>query len=871
MGTPLQAARKLDSYGFNVLPASAGGKAPQVAWQRFQEHRTSDKLKVWFAGAKARNFWIMTGRISGIVVLDCDNEAAVEWWAARVGQEVLDETTAVKTANGIHFYFAYPDQLITNWSKHEDDIHFDLRSDGTGVIAPPSIHESGHEYKWIRDPASMVVAPDGLRRTGDDTRSGEGDGGRSHLTELLGRPPAKGGRNDWLARVAGHYAKTFYPLEDAYRTHVELANRQLADPLEEAEVLKTMESIWNAEFRKKDGKAGGEATLENGYLLGNGDEIFVQTRRKVGEQWTTDIQHWADFDIVAVGVVEDEEANRTYDVEINRKRQKDKKRALLPASKLSDSRALNPWLAEFGVTILPPDGMWPKLGSASSRLQRYIEAQSPPHFKVVDHLGWHVDGFVTHDGVIRQDGIHGFDRHQPNPRLRNWAPYRYGFADEKVAREVLAEVLTFHDQTVTAVFGAWWAACLLKPQVQAVTSQFPFMALEAPSESGKTTGFFSLMLALNGNTQGQVDPTRAALRDWMSAHQSGIVWVDDLSDTQHLMDLLRQATGEGSVGKKGEDRSTQEVVRLVAPICISGESLGLSLQKALVDRAVQLEVPSPTERRSLNNPDRLQWADIVDLKKRFPDLTDMAGTMVQLALRNEALIADIPKLAGEYGGRFGDKIGVLRMGARLLATMADDEALVERVDLWCAGQEALGNENTLTLKLIPQALARTNWQRRPLAAAGRWPSTPAFIDENDTVWFSPQALADWWGEVRHGRVEARTETAEMLAQQAKALGLGGAKGEGRKMFRLWDEGDRYHPSRTTDNRAYYWRLPLALSTFVLERSRQGTRISMSTVAPGSSERVTDGKGDRVTDSAGPSEGLMPTQIRLALEAEWRPE
>ena len=32
------------------------------------------------------------------------------------------------------------------------------------------------------------------------------------------------------------------------------------------------------------------------------------------------------------------------------------------------------------------------------------------------------------------------------------------------------------------------------------------------------------------------------MRDSISANQSGIVWIDDLSDTQHLMDLLRQAT-----------------------------------------------------------------------------------------------------------------------------------------------------------------------------------------------------------------------------------------------------------------------------------------------------------------------------------------
>lgn len=833
--TPVQHAADLDKHGFNVLPARHKGKAPQVPWQRFQDKRTSDKLKVWFSGSKARNYWVMTGRISGIVVLDCDNQAAEEFWAERIGRDLLDQTAAVKTRQGVHYYFKYPDRPVANWSEHGERIpgvHFDLRSDGTGVIAPPSVHESGHVYEWMRGPEQMGEAPGALRRTSEDRDDESGSSApRSLLTELLGRPPAGvGGRNVWLTKVAGHYAKHFRTMRDAYEEHVRNANDRLDEPLEGDELEKLIESIWKAEQRK-DGQD--QPNEENGFLVSGGDRLLTQIRKKTGDTWVTDLAPWGDFDIVAVGVVEDEDANRTYDVEIRRRRQGDLKRGLLPATKLARAETLFSWLGEFGVGILPPEQMWPRSGTGGERLRRYLESQDPPHFRVVDYLGWHEgDGFVTHEGVIRKDGTHGFNKYQPDPKLRNWAPYRYGFMDEKVVRRTLQDVLTFHDETVCAVFGAWWVACFLKPQIQAVTSQFPFMALEAPSESGKTTGFFSLMLQLNGNTQGQVDPTRAALRDWMSAHQSGIVWIDDLSDTQHLMDLLRQATGEGSVGKKGEDRSTQEVVRLVAPVVISGEALQLSQQKALVDRAIQLDVPSPTHRRSLKDPKRLQWADIVKMKERHPDLTEMAGTIVNMALQYEDNVSRIPELA-PVGGRFGDKIAILRFGARVLQDLSGLDWIEERVEDWCLQQDAIGNENTLTLKLLPTALAQTGWLSRPQGAEGRWPSTPVFWDEGErALWFSPQHLAQWWSEMKHGRIEKRTETVEALTQQGHALGLGGSSQ--RRRFSLG--GDR-------NKKTVYWSITGDLARAILNRSR----------------------------GEAPARGINVEQHRLALEARWEPE
>jgi hypothetical protein len=654
----------------------------------------------------------------------------------------------------------------------------------------------------------MVLAPTAVIDAEKAPNESGGGTARSQLAKLLSAPPkGEGGRNDWLTRVAGHYAKHFRATKDAYEEHVRSANERMEHPLDEAEMLKTLESIWESEQRKDLQEGAPSPDAENGWLIPGDYRLMTEVKIKQGDQVEWGIEEWADFDLRANGVVEDVDVERVYDVTIYRARKRDTMTARLPARTLADSRKLSAWLADFGVTIAQPPND-PIKQAHGVRLQRYLESQNPKHFAVVHSLGWHGDGFITHDGVIRSDGTHPHEDRKPDPKLRNWAPYRYGFADEEVVRSTLREVLTFHDETVCSVYGAWWAATFLKPQVHEVVSQFPFMALEAPSESGKTTGFFSLMLQLNGNTLGQVDPTRAVLRDSISAHQSGIVWIDDLSDTSYLMDLLRQATGEGTVGKKGEDRHQQEMVQLVAPICISGEALQLQGQKALLDRAVMIDVPSPTSRRSLKDPSRRQWDDILELKKRHPDLTTMSGTVVRMLLESAELVHDIPKLVPGSGGRFGDKIAVVRMGARLLDTLVGGDTHATRVDAWADVQEDMGSENTLTLKLIPAALRGTNWLQRPDAPNGRWPATPTFVDGRGTVWFSPQLLAAWWHEMRHGRIEPRTESEEALNDQARALGLGGEGG--RKRWKLGGDPNR---------KATYWRLTDELSDIVVSRSR----------------------------------------------------
>jgi hypothetical protein len=278
----------------------------------------------------------------------------------------------------------------------------------------------------------------------------------------------------------------------------------------------------------------------------------------------------------------------------------------------------------------------------------------------------------------------------------------------------------------------------------------------------------------------------AALRDKLAANESGIVWIDDLDEVEPLEQLLRQTTSFGSVSKKGEDRTTTVSVKLRAPVVLSGEHLAVTKQKALADRTLLLEVTSPTERTSLHDPSKLQWEDITETKRRYPDLTEASGTLMQMALANLDVVDQFDELR-TTSGRFGDKMAIVRVGARLLARLTGDEGWVAIVDAWVGEQRDLGDENALTLDLLPWALRAHSWPSRVDPPNGRWPATPTFVKDGQ-VRFNAENLSEWVGEMKHGRISLRLETADALRQQAGALGITGTEqvrvGHGRTAPRV---------------------------------------------------------------------------------------
>lgn len=822
----LKDALELHKLGWRVVAAPLAGKAPVGSWKAAQtEPATEKELKQAFS--QDRNVFIITGSISQLCVLDCDDPQAKEYWKERLGA-ILDKTTCVNTGRGTHYYFrlAEGETHRGRSSPGGDSGKWDLRAEGGGVVTPPSIHPSGRVYRWGqgRGPSKLQDAPAELWSSEEKTQNK--DEPASILSHLLANPPEEGGRNNWLTRVAGHYAKELRH-QDAFEETVRGLGVQIG--LEATEIEKLIKSIWNAE-QAKAGKAAPEAapegeggdwriaeiTEDSGWLMSGDTRILCQVKERDADGgFELSLAPWLNADLRAIGIFEMPDASRLYHVEVRTPSKLYE--GDVSSKQLGDNKALVQWLAGFGCSLASPDGITPRGMAAGARLVRYLEAQQPPVQLAVTALGWHDESaaFITHEGLLRADGFHTFESVRPAPRVKQWAPYVYGLeGSEHDAQAVLQEVLTFHDEHVAAVFGAWWAACLLKPQIAREFSQFPFMALEAPSESGKSTGYFPLMLELAGNRQGKGNPTKAALRDYLSAHRSGIVWVDDLDSLDALGELIRNTTVEGSVIKKALNQQDQIAVQLVAALCVSGESLGLHGQKALLDRSIGLEVPSPVGRRSLKG-DYSQFQDIVELKRQHPNLSDFAGTFVTRAL---GLSDQIPPKALELragDGRLMDKLTVMRLGTWVLRTLVDYESSdwIERhVEEWITEQlaEYDPTDNSLTMQILPAALKRLGRPAAPMGpdASRSRPASPVFIRQKGDLWVNPALLAEWWSDIHYGRIDQRTASVEALRQQMKAIGAGGKKGIDRRHFKF----------TTGQGGANFWRLPDEITAAVLRRA-----------------------------------------------------
>jgi hypothetical protein len=257
---PGRAALTYLTRGWAAIPIEPGGKRPLVRWEPYQREPPSEpEIEHWFRQWPEANVGIVTGAVSGLVVLDVDprhgGEESLRDLERRFGP--LSETLEAQTGGGgRHLYFAHPGGELRNRVGLAPGL--DLRGDGGLVVAPPSLHPSGRRYAWTQDPDALPPAPlppwlEALAR--DQTgRSGHP---AQYWGALITEGVDEGRRNDTIASLTGHLLWHGVDPEVA-RELLRCWNQvRCRPPLDEAEVLRTVESITRTHFRHHGGR--GEA------------------------------------------------------------------------------------------------------------------------------------------------------------------------------------------------------------------------------------------------------------------------------------------------------------------------------------------------------------------------------------------------------------------------------------------------------------------------------------------------------------------------------------------------------------------------------------------------------------------------------------
>ncbi|MCC7427603.1 MAG: bifunctional DNA primase/polymerase [Alphaproteobacteria bacterium] len=230
--------------GFSVLPLRPREKRPILEWEAMQHAAPAEaELRRWFAKWPDANIGIVTGRVSGLVVVDVDpKHGGADALAAeeRRSGPMPPAPEVLTGGGGRHLYFQHPGYEVANRAGVLPGI--DVRGDGGYVVAPPSIHPSGRPYVWRAGHGlgerPLAILPRWLARPA-------GRGGRSlqEWRALVREGVGEGQRNSTIASLCGHLLWHGVDAEVALDLLLAWNRAHCRPPLPDEEVARVVASI----------------------------------------------------------------------------------------------------------------------------------------------------------------------------------------------------------------------------------------------------------------------------------------------------------------------------------------------------------------------------------------------------------------------------------------------------------------------------------------------------------------------------------------------------------------------------------------------------------------------------------------------------
>jgi hypothetical protein len=246
--TFVREALRYAGYHWSVIPMRPRDKRPMIKWQIYQQRLADvDEITGWYNRWPDANIGIVTGTISGLVVLDIDprhgGDQSLAQWDLEHGP-LPPTIEATSGGGGRHIYFRHPGGLIHNRVGLVAGI--DLRGDGGCIVVPPSIHSSGSAYRWTsgHEPGNATLAEMPgwlLARLQDEIRSPGHS--TAYWQQLVKQGIAEGERNNTIASLSGHLL--WHGIDaDVVMELLLCWNRiRCSPPLDDDEVMRTVQSI----------------------------------------------------------------------------------------------------------------------------------------------------------------------------------------------------------------------------------------------------------------------------------------------------------------------------------------------------------------------------------------------------------------------------------------------------------------------------------------------------------------------------------------------------------------------------------------------------------------------------------------------------
>ncbi|MFC1916705.1 bifunctional DNA primase/polymerase [Chloroflexota bacterium] len=275
--------------GLTLIPIPYKSKAANIKWEEFQRRSpTNAEMTSWFS-LDNTNVAIVCGGISGnLVVLDCDTPEKYYELKPIIEKNlgldnVENHAPVVKTGKGYHIYLRTPTPVkSTKFPK------LDIKGEGGYVLAPPSIHPSGIQYRFLNPNVKDIFVINSLKDIGIDLEQKpqpQTENKPNWISEALQQGVDKGQRNNTCFRLAGYF-KERQPQD--ITTQILLAwNRGNRPPLSEKEVIAAVVSAYTYAVNSLTylNSKREDFWVENGFSLKSGQVSgqVVDKLREYGE------------------------------------------------------------------------------------------------------------------------------------------------------------------------------------------------------------------------------------------------------------------------------------------------------------------------------------------------------------------------------------------------------------------------------------------------------------------------------------------------------------------------------------------------------------------------------------------------------------
>jgi len=185
---------------------SSPGKHPRTEHGLKDGSKDTRQIEQWFARWPDANLGILTGQVSGLIVLDVDGEdGKASLKALTAAHAPLPKTLCVKTGRagsdgkrkGCHYYFRAPTDAVIRNSAGILGAGLDMRGEGGYVVAPPSLHPSGRLYEWLAPEQAIADPPAWLAAKLAEAKPAQ-ESAKMQTGDIQ-----EGGRNAALASLAG--------------------------------------------------------------------------------------------------------------------------------------------------------------------------------------------------------------------------------------------------------------------------------------------------------------------------------------------------------------------------------------------------------------------------------------------------------------------------------------------------------------------------------------------------------------------------------------------------------------------------------------------------------------------------------------------